>query len=1773
MAEFPIRPRTREELEAELRKQDEYFASQSPLVLPDIEEEEAPEFKPIPITEPKNEAGFWSSFKDTATTLFDSDEALKYGIKSDDTTREALLKAQEASGESLGGLENVKNGRDFWRWIKELAGGSAGFLAPAAVAARAATMLTPFGWAGTVAGLLTLGAQYTITNLGRQAQENQRRVDAGEEEVDASIAKAGLSAGGQTALDFVGLRFFPALAKLVGFGGTKVAKETAEELAKKAKKNLAEGKNIADGIGDLKEAQKLIRTTTDGKAVAKGAGMGAVVEGPQEVLQSLLERAQAGLDLTGEEATKEYIEAAVGGAILGSSIGSVSGYATNRQKQAEQAEKQKEIEELEDIQTEQEAAARAEVEAIPALPAPGQTAGSAALPSPETVTPTEEFVPDTSIETQEEARILTMPEPKIETINKLIESQDSPFSRAIELLSKPTPTDTKKISSMKEEVGTALKNLGVPILKKQTLEKRKELLQEKVNDIQGRIDSDTVTNKDIESFLPSKLEMVTNAIAKHDKFDSPDYSGKYLVNAQQANKAASALNIKKKSSPRETMEAVKEAYTKLQSTVQSLTKSDTELATTPPQEITKRESDAFFKGVERERAAGRGTPADVIQESARTNLGNRFFVYKRASQDSLEGRIKKQKQKQLEGEDKKQPLQVFLSKEKAESATEGDGPIVRIPATPDMITNIQAKATGSLFIDIGDVNAVDIQQKGSSEFEPIELRPTTSREGMGMPGDGRRAAERTRKAKPGGVDVTGELTDVSPSAKERGDTPLDKGKEALRKKEREVNDEKAEIENRLNNEILNDIPTNYTEPQQGFIRGLAGKAQNIILKILPVKAIAESWGKSISYKNASGETVYPIEKMAEYVETLNANIIGDTREAKLISNNLQTYVDVNDKNGRGAALARLLRLSSFSNMDASVDNFNEVYKDRDAKQRNRIEQLYNKLDADGQTIYKEIGNYFKTNFEKLKTNLEVKINDLNISPDVKEEIRVRLKEQFDSVGPLDYYFPLQRQGDYWLNFIYDGEFVSLSYKTEAERNRRYASLKRQEKTNRSIENVETRDSEKDTMEKDVEKGISSTNFRQVMEILERDKSGVTKDTKEAIKSLFINGMPETSIYKNLLKRKNILGFEPDIPQDQAGQDIAEIFNEKVISQARQINRLAYQGKIENELANVSSILNKGVVVDMDERVAREGTTDGSDMKKLKEVEKSLREHYNQINMPNLGSMFTNPFTGKKFNAANKVGQVGFYYYLTSPASAMVNLFQTPTVAAGLMAGKFGTKAQVEIFKALGSITKQRFARGLDNRKTTTFTKKELYGATGNPTIDNEKVNVKLPDGLSKDEQINMARAIREGTIEQTQVGDVTGDDLQGLSAESLKLSKSKFSRVHRIVFGAFQLAERMNREVTFLAAYRLAKKDPSALKKGDKYKDAFDYAKRMTDRAHGDYSHSNSGLWFKSPNLIGRSMLMFKKFPVLMFYNYYAAFRDAKKKGASKEEIGEARKQLMGMLGYGFIASGLQGVPLYFVLDFALGAIMSGLDEEGDEWLAPSEAIRQTVGEIFYSGPIQALTGIELASRVGLGESIVRMPSSEQESTLLQLVEALGGPAFAIFMNAERGYDIAFGDRPDFLRGVEAASPTSLKNILKAVRYYNEGTANTLKGLPIVEDLDGFQIAMQALGFTPAELSRQYDLNNARNVLSKEINGKRKRLIYRAAISVMAGDTAEYRQIQDQIIKFNRRYPEAAISKSSISKSAKMRQRMFDYNRIYDLGGMNLNPRQIDLIDVWEKEN
>jgi hypothetical protein len=1726
-----FRPYLTEEEEAQIRASETtpiYTPGEGLLNLPPVE---APEYEA-----PKKEAGFWSSFKDSFTTLLDLPEAIDYGIKSDDTTREALIKAQEASGESLGGLENVKSVGDFWRWAKELAGGSAGFIAPAGIAAQAAKVgaravgvVNPI--AGIIAGSAVLLGQYLTSNLGRQAQANQERVDAGELEKEASIAAAAASAGGQTALDVVGLRFFPGLAKLLGFEGSKVTKETAEEIYEKASKNIEKGRGLGDSLAKLENQKNKIQTRSKTGAFFVGAGKGVAVEIPQELTQTILERGQAGLSLTDEDAKKEYIETVAGAALLGGSFGSVSNLATNAQKRAEKESIDAQAGRLQIAQQNKE---------------------------------------------DEISRTATG------VLEGLPEKTESPLTRAMNVLKKPKPNN--------KEVSESLKSLGVD---QKTIPKKgnkKDILQTKVNELQEKLSTNTLKNEEVDLVLPTQIQAVKNAIAKHDKFEGSLGKGK-KVSLTQANKVASILGIKKGKDSLEIMREVKTKFEALQNKVSVLTGVTPEVQSATKgavKEVTKEESNTFFDNVDNARKNEKKDTRTKLSDLARATLGDTFYGYIKKSQTKLQNQ--------------KGKVEVFLSKEQAEKVGDKKAPMVRIPITPDMIEKTESKKAGNIRIRSGDINAIDIQQQGSSEFEPVKLRPEPSGEGVGVSDTGRTPTERTEQVDTGRVDATREPTDVPPSPEEGIDPTLtgtpeqqatptletgqkktkkkltpeekearkkQKAEERKAKKEQEARDKfnnKAAVNEELQ-EKLRGVPSNYTPEQRSFLRRLGDKAQYIVLRMLPVKAIAEIWGDSISYTNKQGVKVYPIEMLGKYVEDLNSEIIGDTREAKNLSNNLQTYVNVHDKDGKGYALSRLLRLSSFYGIDATRPNLDQVYGNIVPKEQlNLIKRLYNEVGADGQVIYRDIGNYFKNNFKKLENNLKVKINDLNMEPETKQELIKEIELQFNNVKNMDYYFPLQRQGKYWVNFTYKGEFVSQGYKTETERDARLKVLKDLEAKG-EVESVNPIDSEEKAIGA-LGEGLSSTSFKGVMDILNKDKK-VSADTKAAIKSLYINTMPEASIYKNLQTRKNILGFEPDIKDEQAGQDIAEIFNSKVTSQTRQIAKLKYQTKMENTIKDIEDIINRGFIGRVGDTEAMQGELNNIEKERAKEVLKSLKDHYARIKEPDLGTEFT--IGGKQYNLANKVGQAGFYYYLATPAAAMVNLFQTPTVAAGLMAGKYGIKAQKEILKALGQITSQSFKRGiLKERKTTTFTKQELYGKTGNPTIDNEKVTMKLPEGLARDEQIALARGMREGVIEQTQVGDVTGDDLQGLSEESLRLSKSKFSRVHRVMFGAFQLAERVNREVTFLAAYRLAKKDPQALKKGDKYKNPFDYAKRITDRAHGDYSHSNSGLWFKSPNVILRSMLMFKKFPVMMYYNYYAALKTARKKGASKQEIAEAKKQLMGMLGYGFIASGLQGIPLYFALEFAIGALMEGIDED-DDWMAPSEAIRTTIGELLYNGPIQTLTGAEIASRVGLGEAIVRMPSSEREGTMMQLIEALAGPGFAMAANLTKGFDIAM--EGNFARGVEAASPVALKNILKAVRYTDEGTATTLKGVPIVDDLNVFQTAMQLVGFTPAELSRQYDLNNARRVLSNEVNGKRNRLIFRSATAAMAGDYEEVNEVWKKIREFNKKYPQAAIEESSVSKSIKMRQRRLEQNAIYGFGGMNFNPKQIALFDVWNKEN
>jgi hypothetical protein len=255
------------------------------------------------------EGGFWSSIFDRAQTLGLADEAAAFAANPNEKTRRAFV---SAGNSKYRGVE-FGEGAD-WVAFKQALGGSIGdALAPLAAGVGFSFVSTPLG--GLAAATATSGTQYTTQNLLRQAQEQERAIAEGKAPEETSLTKALTAAAGQTGLEVAGGRAFSGIAKLfpfarplLGLGGKKAAQDAGEVIADAAARG----------------------TISFAKGVATGTGKGVAFEIPQELAQTSLERWQAGLSLSDDEALGEYKQAAIGAALLGGGFGAVSGGLNSR---------------------------------------------------------------------------------------------------------------------------------------------------------------------------------------------------------------------------------------------------------------------------------------------------------------------------------------------------------------------------------------------------------------------------------------------------------------------------------------------------------------------------------------------------------------------------------------------------------------------------------------------------------------------------------------------------------------------------------------------------------------------------------------------------------------------------------------------------------------------------------------------------------------------------------------------------------------------------------------------------------------------------------------------------------------------------------------------------------------------------------------------------------------------------------------------------------------------------------------------------------------------------------------------------------------------------------------------------------------------------------------------------------------------------------------------------------------------------------------------------
>jgi hypothetical protein len=360
------------------------------------------------------------------------------------------------------------------------------------------------------------------------------------------------------------------------------------------------------------------------------------------------------------------------------------------------------------------------------------------------------------------------------------------------------------------------------------------------------------------------------------------------------------------------------------------------------------------------------------------------------------------------------------------------------------------------------------------------------------------------------------------------------------------------------------------------------------------------------------------------------------------------------------------------------------------------------------------------------------------------------------------------------------------------------------------------------------------------------------------------------------------------------------------------------------------------------------------------------------------------------------------------------------------------------------------------------------------------------------------------------------------------------SRIYRFSGLPLQYAERLTRQSTSISAFLLERdKIRSAQGQRDyrltpeQISDAVKYAVDTTELTNGTVgiltgpSIATSGL--------GSVLLMYKRYALSMLRFITNGVRRSLTKitpDMTPEQVADAkmerkiaRYQLASMIGSTAIFAGIQGLPFFGEATTILDMMFTDDDEEDFKTLA-----QKSLQEPLYSGLVNYLTGAEVASRISMSGLVFReSPIQKDQSILYDAFEMFGGPVLGTYLNVERG--IGLVNDGEVYRGIEAMVPSSIRAFMRAYRYAEAGGAETMRGDQITP-LDSWDVAVQLLGYTPEAVIRTQEAVGREKRITEAIRSEKNQLYKRFNLALVDGDYEEVRQVQQEMAEFTREHPE-----------------------------------------------
>lgn len=437
----------------------------------------------------------------------------------------------------------------------------------------------------------------------------------------------------------------------------------------------------------------------------------------------------------------------------------------------------------------------------------------------------------------------------------------------------------------------------------------------------------------------------------------------------------------------------------------------------------------------------------------------------------------------------------------------------------------------------------------------------------------------------------------------------------------------------------------------------------------------------------------------------------------------------------------------------------------------------------------------------------------------------------------------------------------------------------------------------------------------------------------------------------------------------------------------------------------------------------------------------------------------------------------------SLASAMVNMTQPVAVTMPYLSQFGGVRAAAgEMKSALADVFKK---------------------STGNAELD-AALKKAEEDGIVAPQEVHQLMAQSQGKSSLKSGDGTTMGDLRAKGSNAL----SKVSLAWGKAFGA---AEQFNRRVTFIASFRLAKKqgipDPAA------------FAEKTIAETQFIYNKGNKPRWARGA--VGGTIFTFKQYSI----SYMELLTRMAAAGP------EGKKAALMAVGILFLMGGAGGLPFVEDVEDVVDAVLQRMGYSFSTKQKRKEFLADVFGKEaagFIEQGVSGLPGapIDVSGRLGLGNLIpgtgllLKKPDHSRD-----IVDAVGPAGDLIRRGFQSVNALASGQVGE---AATVVSPVAVRNVVKAVDMANTGMYRDDRGRKVL-DVDAYDAFAKAIGFQPNDVAQVQEgtfaaqkMISLNKITESEIAG-------RWAIGVFENDQKKVAAAREEMLDWNRKNPESPI--------------------------------------------